>query len=208
MAGTVSQVGNPHGLLGRIVGWSMARGHREFNRWIVQQLRNAWPGEPARIVELGSGPGVALQEILRAFPQAQVWGVDISPVMIAQSRRRNRRAVEAGRLTLLEGGVPTLTQLAPVDIVLAVHVMYFWREPVAELTRIHGSLGPGGLCALGFALRQDIPRMFERAMGSGAQVCDSEEELTALFREAGFGTVRYSMMDPRKPAGRLALAVP
>lgn len=66
-------------------------------------MRNAWDGEPTGIVGLGSSPGVALQGMLRVFPTAKIWCVGISPIMIAQSRRRNRRMIEAGRLALIRG---------------------------------------------------------------------------------------------------------
>ena len=74
-----------------------------LNRWIVEQGRDACPGERTRIVELGSGGRVAVRELLRVFPAAKVWGVDPSPIMVVQSRGRNRRAVEDGRLMLIEG---------------------------------------------------------------------------------------------------------
>ena len=185
-----SQAGNPHGLVGRLVARFLARGHAGVNRWIVGEMRSAWKGEPTRIVELGSGGGVALREMLRAFPRAQVWGVDISPAVMGQARQRNRRAVEAGRLTLLVGDGAALPPLAPLDLVLAVHVQYFWRQPVAELGRIRASLRPDGRCALGFELVSDAPRSARRFAQEGLRMPRTEEEGVALLREAGFGSVR------------------
>jgi S-adenosylmethionine-diacylgycerolhomoserine-N-methlytransferase len=78
-----------------------------------------------RIVELGPGPGIGLQETLKLFPQAQVWGIDLSTEMLSQSRKRNLAAVKANRLSLIEGHTTSPAQLAPVDIVLADHVLYF-----------------------------------------------------------------------------------
>ena len=72
------QFGHPKGVIGRLVGRGMARRNAPFNRWVVRELEKQELGNVARIVELGPGPGIALEELLRAFPQAQVWGVDRS----------------------------------------------------------------------------------------------------------------------------------
>ncbi|MCI4347120.1 MAG: class I SAM-dependent methyltransferase [Thermoplasmata archaeon] len=204
-----AQCGNPHGLLGRLVGFFLARSNADFNHWIARELQNEWHEQPARIVELGPGPGIGLEQMLRLFPHAKVWGVDLSPEMLAQSRRRNPREVEAGRLTLLNGGVASLAELGPLDLVLAVHVIYFWHRPEPELSQIHASLRSGGLLALGFQLRQHMPRMVQKNFPrEGHILYDSEDDVTRLLREAGFATVRYLVKGAlESPEGRLALAV-
>ena len=52
-----SHFGRPRGLIGRLVGRIMARSNGDFNRWVVEQLAKNSPDQPARIVELGPGPG-------------------------------------------------------------------------------------------------------------------------------------------------------
>jgi hypothetical protein len=47
--------------------------------------------------------------------------------------------------------------LAPVDLVAANHVLYFWREPEQVLSMIRECLVPGGSIALGYQLRQNMP---------------------------------------------------
>jgi trans-aconitate methyltransferase len=144
-----SHFGRPRGLPGRLVGRFMARGNGDFNRWAVREAEQRCRDGVERIVELGPGPGVALEEALRAFPTALVWGVDPSPEMLSQSRRRNLAHVRDGRLTLLQGDVGALAALAPVDLVIANHVLYFWHQPAAELAQLHGFIRPGGVLALG-----------------------------------------------------------
>src|SRR3954454_14817478 len=104
----------------------MAKGNADFSRWVVQQAGADHNGAVERVSELGPGPGVGLEALLAQFPDAQVWGIDISSVMLSQSRKRNRAAMEAGRLTLIEGGVAAVRACAPADIVMANHVLYFW----------------------------------------------------------------------------------
>ena len=209
MSMMAAQAGNPHGLLGRLFGRLLARFNADFNQWIVREVRNAWREPSPRIVELGPGPGIGLEQLLRLFPDAKVWGVDLSPIMLAQSRKRNLTAVEAGRLTLLAGSVTSLAELGPIDIVLAVHVIYFWHRPETELSRIHASLRPGGMLALGFQLRQHMPKMAQKNFPrEGHILYGSEGDLTKLLQQAGFASIRYLVKgSPESPDGRLALAV-
>jgi SAM-dependent methyltransferase len=89
MAIIARQFGRPHGPLGRLTGTVMAHTNAAFSRWVMQQIAEHPPGSTGRIAELGPGPGIGLEAALRLFPQARVWGIDPSPVMLSQSRKRN-----------------------------------------------------------------------------------------------------------------------
>ena len=209
MMGMVArQFGHPRGVLGRIVGRGMVRSNGDFSRWTVGELRRHLTWVPTRIVELGPGPGVGLEELLGAFPEAKVWGVDPSREMLAVSRQRNAVAAEGGRLALLEGGVASLVEVAPVDIVAANHVLYFWQEPEAELRRIRGSLRSGGLLAIGYQLRQNMPAMAQKQFPrQGYRLYETNEEVSALLRSTGFVDVVQSVKgSPEQPEGWLAMA--
>jgi len=65
----------------------------------------------ARVLELGCGPGVAMAALAERAVDGLVVGVDHSPIMIRQARRRNAAAVAAGRGRLV---------CAPVEDVLPV----------------------------------------------------------------------------------------
>ena len=186
----------------------MARANADFAVWVVGELP-APTSDNGRIVEVGPGPGVGLQAVLRRFPRANVWGVDMSPEMISQSRGRNRAAVDAGRLTLMLGGVERLAEVAPLDVVFANHVLYFWHEPKVELERIHASLRPEGVLGLGFQLKQNMPSMAQKFFPrDGHLLYDSPEEVGRLMLESGFVSVSYRVMGaPSTPSGYLAIAI-
>jgi trans-aconitate methyltransferase len=186
----------------------MARGNAGLSTWVVQQAA-AHHGDVVRhVAELGPGPGVGLEALLARFPDAQVWGVDVSSVMLSQSRKRNRSAVNAGRLTLLEGGVSALRAGEPADIVMANHVLYFWQDPAAEMAQIRGFLRPGGLLALGYQLKANMPAMAQRRFPSaGHQLYDADDDVTRLAVAAGFGSVTHLVKGrPEAPEGRVMLA--
>ena len=208
MSMIASHFGRPRGLIGRLVGRIMARSNGDFNRWVVEQLAKNSRDQPARIVELGPGPGVGLEAALRAFPNARFWGVDPSREMLSQSRKRNLGDVESGRLTLLEGNGESLAELAPIDIVMANHVLYFWHQPSAELAQLHGFLRPGGLLALGYQLRQNMPKPAQTNFPKlGHLLYDSQDAVARFLRDAGFTSIKVLIKgSDDAPEGRLAIA--
>jgi len=60
---------------------------------VVQQAKDHHDGVARRVAELGPGPGIGLEALLAQFEEAQVWGVDLSSVMLSQSRKRSQPAV-------------------------------------------------------------------------------------------------------------------
>ena len=209
MSMIASQFGRPRGPLGRLVGHIMAKSNATFSVWVVGEIRKAHPTEATRIVELGSGPGVGLQETLRLFPDARVWGVDPSLEMLSQARKRNSSAFGEGRLSLVHGDSGSVESLKPVDIAFANHVLYFWHEPVKELQRVKQAMGPGGLVALGYQLKGNMPSMPQTQFPRlGHILYETEGDVEALFREAGFGSITHRVKgSAARPEGRVTLAV-
>jgi len=203
------QFSGPSGPIGRLVTVLLARGNAGFNRWLVGELSAAVP-VPAIIVELGCGPGIALQELLRSYPDARVVGVDPSPLVLKSARRRNARAVADRRLTLLAGDAGAATGYAPADLVLAVHVVYFWPDPSRELRRVREILAPTGHVAIGYQLRPNMPPPAQRYYPqAGFTLFDSDDQLAAILQQAGFTTPEFRIFgDLDRPGGRLALATP
>ncbi len=186
----------------------MARSNASFSTWLVDQVSSLELRETGRLVELGPGPGIALAHLLRNFPGARVWGIDLSAEMLAQSRRRNIDAVRAGRLTLLQGDLAVLSGLAPVDLVYAAHVLYFWQLPGQELARIRAALRPGGSLVLGYQLRQNMPALAQLSFSEEGNILyDSDEQVAVLLEGAGFSDMRFLVKGPEDaPEGRLAIA--
>ena len=101
-----------------------------------------------------------------------------------------------------------LSASQPADIVMANHVLYFWHDPAAELAQIRGFLRPGGLLALGYQLRQNMPAMAQRRFPpAGHRLYETDDDVTRLAVEAGFGSVTQRIKGPAEaPEGRVMLA--
>ena len=91
------QAAHPRGPFGRFLGWNWARETAVVNATTLDLLSL----EPeSHVLELGCGPGVALHEAARRASRGHLVGLDVSELMIATARRRNRSAIRQGRVEL------------------------------------------------------------------------------------------------------------
>jgi SAM-dependent methyltransferase len=190
----VGQFHRPSGLLGRLVGRIMATrsSNVERNRWAVDQLALR-PTD--RVLEIGFGPGVALEALVARVTAGAVHGIDHSDVMVRMATRRNARAVAEGRLRLSRAGVAdvdeALAPLAPLDLILAVNNMGMWPDPPAQLSHLAGLLAPGGRIAIG-----QQPRTPDADADIARRAAD---EITGLLTGAGLGDVETRQLDLDPP---------
>lgn len=182
----VSQFHQPHGIGGRAAGWVMAKrgSNRERNVWAVGLLDVQ---AQDRVLEIGFGPGIAIQEFATRATSGLVVGVDHSEVMVQQARKRNAAAVSAGRVDLRLGSADALPAFdAPFDKILAVNSLMFWDDPVARLKELHDLLRPGGQLAIAYQ---------PRGPGSTDEVAArTGRQIEAHFTEVGFTAVRVETL--------------
>jgi SAM-dependent methyltransferase len=185
----VRQFGNPRGSAGRVAGWVMAhrRSNRLRNEWVVDLLE-VRPTD--RVLEVGFGPGLAIAEL--AGRAGHVYGIDRSGVMVRQASRRNRAAVDAGRVELVHTPVDRLPRFdEPVDAVLAVNSLGFWPAPAQRLRELRDVLRPGGRIALA-----SQPRCPGATRDTTARAAD---ELRDLLAGAGFAGIRVETLELDPP---------
>ncbi|MCG8592182.1 MAG: class I SAM-dependent methyltransferase [Proteobacteria bacterium] len=153
----LGQPGCPSGFVGRALGWVMARDNDPMNALAVEVLAPA-PGD--RVLEVGFGPGRGLERLAAAVPEGRVDGVDHSALMVADARRRNRRAVEAGRVCPRQASVHTLPyEDACFDGAMAVNNHQFWPAPVAALRELARVLRPGAPLVVAIRARSPEGRL-------------------------------------------------
>ncbi len=98
---------------------------------------------PARIVDLGCGPGTLTAELGRRYPDARVTGVDRSPAMLERARRLAQR----GHLEFLEQDLRAYEPDGEVDLLVANAVLQWVPEHRELLARLASWLVPGGFLA-------------------------------------------------------------
>jgi len=186
-----AQFGRPHGFWGPIVGWIMAfrSSNRRRNAWAVSLLDVQ---RRDRVLEIGFGPGIAIQEISRVALEGYVCGFDHSARMLHQAARRNATAVREGRVDLRLGSVEGLPAFeVPFDKILAVNTVMFWSHPDKSLEELRHLLRSRGRIAVAHQPRG--PGVTDAtAMARGA-------EMAARLTRAGFSDVRLETL-ALKPA--------
>lgn len=118
-----------------------------------------------RILDLGSGPGIAAVALAAAFPSATAVAVDSSGPLLALV---HERAVAKGvgdrvRTEFVDLEQP-LDALGAADVVWASRVLHHMASPADILRQIHALLRPGGLLAIvefGAAPHDTLPADFD-----------------------------------------------
>jgi ubiquinone/menaquinone biosynthesis C-methylase UbiE len=114
----------------------------KLNTWAVYKL-DVEPDD--YVLEIGFGPGVAVQKIAKQASQGLVAGIDPSDVMVRQASKRNATAVKAGRVELSEGSVDSLPYRdSSFDKVLSVNNIMLWPGPSQSMREVRRVLRPGG----------------------------------------------------------------
>jgi SAM-dependent methyltransferase len=183
----ISQFARPRGVLGPIVGWILANRSSNIRRgiWTIEQLKLS-PRD--RVLEIGCGPGIAVKACLERVQDGFVVGLDHSDVMIAQSARRNRRALKGKRLKLIAG---TLADLPagepPFDRIFSINLIQFMADKRAFATDCVGRLAPNGVFATTFQPRGVKPTR-EAAVQRAGLIDD-------LLRTSGMSDVRTEFLE-------------
>ena len=174
-----SQFGNPHGIIGHLVGLIMAYENRARNQWALSLL-NIQPTD--HILEIGFGPGWAIQQAGRLTSDGLVAGVDISKTMLKQAKLRNRHAVNFGKVILRHG---TSVQIPfsdnSFDKVYAVNSFHEWQDPILGLQNVKRVLKIGGSITIVEHPHGGVPKDTISEIGEG---------IKAKLNEQGFESVQ------------------
>ena len=177
------QFGQPSGLLGALVGRLMARKNAAMNRAAVELLDVR---STDRVLEIGFGPGVAVQELSSRATEGLVAGIDPSDVMMRQATRRNQQAIDAGRVVLQFGTAAALPfDNETFDKVLAVNTFHHWGSTETGLLEVRRVIRPGGTLLLGLRMALAQPRILSAPGWTDEQL----DEVRAQLLGAGFRDV-------------------
>jgi len=124
----------------------MARSNEPEARWTIDLL-NIQPD--TRVLEIGFGPGVAIQHAAQQAVQGHVSGIDYSETMVQVARKRNASTIRNGLVDLTHGDVRSLPYGdEEFDRAFTIHCIYFWADPTACLREIQRVLRANGVLAI------------------------------------------------------------
>jgi len=134
--------GNPAGVLGRLAGGVMNRGHRSAHRWGLLQLQVA---SDATVLDIGCGGGAAVRLLAEKLASGKVIGIDHSLEMVDLSNKVNHPLIKQGRVSIEHGSVSHLPFADGLfDAATAFETIQFWPDLHADLMEAKRVLRPGG----------------------------------------------------------------
>ncbi|MER6992069.1 methyltransferase domain-containing protein [Saccharopolyspora hirsuta] len=115
--------------------------------YVQQALAELAQLEPQRIMDVGSGPGVAACQLAAAFPEAEVTAVDGSPELLARAEQRAERLGVELRTRVAE--FPDgLGELGTADLIWTAQAVHHVGDQQDALNRLARLLTPGGVLAV------------------------------------------------------------
>ncbi|GCE03871.1 class I SAM-dependent methyltransferase [Dictyobacter aurantiacus] len=119
-----------------------------------------------KVLDVGTGPGVLVRDIARAFPRLQVYGVDLSTDMIQLARERTTLEQLNERVQFDTGDVRQLPYPDhSFDVIVSTISLHHWQELEQPLRELYRVLKPGGRLWI-YDARFIKPEMIEKAQAS------------------------------------------
>ena len=134
------------------------------------------------VLELGVGTGETAERVLARHPGARLTGIDASPQMLVEARKRLPHADL--RLARLEDQLPN----GPFDLVVSVLVVHHLAasEKRDLFRRVAGVLRPGGRFVLADVVVPERPEDARVEIDGVVDVPDRLDDQLSWLREAGF----------------------
>lgn len=114
----------------------------ERTRAAADLLARVGMAEPARVIDLGCGPGNSTALLRARWPAADVTGLDNDPAMLAAAR-----ASDAG-VTWVDADAAAWTADTPYDVVFSNAALQWLPDHAAVLRRWFAAVAPGGTLAV------------------------------------------------------------
>jgi len=172
------QASYPTGVLGWIVAQIMSRETGWENRRAIDLL-DLKPGQA--VLDIGCGHGASLKELARRVEHGRVTGLDPSAVMAGVARKKTR----SEKIEIVQATARDMPfEDAAFDAAMSVHTLYFWDDPIMELSEIRRVITPQGRFVLGFRSSED--KRFVSDSPQSVYHIRSLDEVEMLVRSAGW----------------------
>jgi ubiquinone/menaquinone biosynthesis C-methylase UbiE len=182
-------------MVGKIMTYTPS--NQERIRWTLSLL-DIRPND--RLLEVGFGPGFAIELASQMASEGFIAGIDHSEVMVRQAGKRNARAIRDGKVVLRLGSASNLpTFQEPFDKIFTINSIHFWDKPVDCLQALQKLLRPGGLIAVTLQPRS--------RNATNATTTEIGKELVMHLEQAGFSQVRLEIRQTKPVSVACALGI-
>src|SRR5262249_38300651 len=139
-----------------------------FWAFFTDHVAPSLPPRPV-IIDLGCGPGLLLRDLGERYPQATLYGYDVTPAMIAHGQQLPSTGAKP-TLAVTDGGThPRPDAPASLHLGPMTSVLHMVDEPLSVLAEIRGVRAPGGIFVLHDWIRMPLQTYLERRQQSGME---------------------------------------
>jgi len=207
-------------LLDRMIKSHEGRFNEEFWQYLATHVAPLLLGgklgerlnENPTIIDLGCGPGLLLRDIQSRHENANLFGYDITEIMISYAQNKVKYAAETPHFEVLDiTEKPLPHKDGSVDMLVMAAVMHVLPEPLPILTEIRRCLKVGGVFLLHDWVARPLPdyldrmlegvpeEVYEKAKSQMYKLFPSHNKYTIndwlwLLNEAGFKVLEQAQL--------------
>ena len=122
------------------------------NKPIADLLSHVHLENPARVLDIGCGPGNSTGFLVQRWPEAEVIGLDSSPAMLEQARQSL-----PGLQWIEQDATRDLSFLGKFDLVFSNAALQFLPDHERVIPNLFGLLNPGGVLAVQLPQNDNSP---------------------------------------------------
>jgi SAM-dependent methyltransferase len=164
--------------LQRMVATHPERFGPDFWAVFAAHIAPALPPRPV-VVDLGCGPGLFLRDVGERYPQASLYGYDLTPAMIGYGRQLPTAGARPSLAVHDVSTQPLPHAAGSVHLVTMSSVLHVVDEPLPVLAEIRRVLAPNGIFLLHDWIRLPLPAYLQWRV-------DRQGEEPAVSRQRGF----------------------
>lgn len=154
---------------------------------MMEAILTAVPAGAAKIIDLGCNTGWVARQVAKAFPHADVLGLDINPAMIDAAEAAARQEASSARFACVDGAAMQALA-AGADVIICGGSAAFFEQPAEVYRAVTGCLRPGGLLIdCHYVYDTDVPpelRRQEQSMFGLGWMPNGLSEIAAVYEDA------------------------
>ncbi len=187
VAEKIDQCMKPHGKEGIETIKNMNENHKKISEFAFQCVE---VNENDQILDIGCGGGVNIERFLE-LTNNNVDGLDYSNVSVAESIKRNQKAVDEGRCNVIQANVADMPlEDESYDLVSAFETIYFWPDIKNTFKEVSRIIKPNGQFLIGQGTDGNHPDDEKWLSSVEGMNLYTAPELEKYLLDAGFKSVK------------------